>query len=176
MSNFRFIKTGINTQPFLEELEQNKDLWGMVSQMSNIGGIQNPYGFLPLTMGIQYGAVDIKDSEHQGDTPARILFPRLNAWLRENKVNNHSRAAFFRLLPGHSVGLHIDEGKYYLTRDRYHFSLAGRYRYEVDGEAHVIEPGTFFWFDNKKPHTALNIGEVDRVTFVFDVPKGISNP
>jgi hypothetical protein len=41
---------------------------------------------------------------------------------------------------------------------------------------HVIEPGTFFWFDNKKYHMSHNNGDIDRLTFVFDVPKGRKNP
>ena len=76
----------------------------------------------------------------------------------------------------HTVGSHIDNGTYYLTRDRYHLSLQGRYEYWVEDEMHIIEPGTFFWFDNKRYHAAKNISDVDRLTFVFDVPKSKKNP
>ena len=48
--------------------------------------------------------------------------------------------------------------------------------YEVDGEEHIIEPGTFFWFDNKKQHQAQVVGEQDRITFVFDVVHSPNNP
>ena len=65
---------------------------------------------------------------------------------------------------------------YYKTRDRYHLSLQGRYSYTVEGEKHIIKPGTFFWFDNKKYHEAENISDVDRITFVFDLPFGKRNP
>ena len=41
---------------------------------------------------------------------------------------------------------------------------------------HIIEPGTFFWFNNKEYHSAYNNGNIDRVTFVFDVPKSKKNP
>jgi hypothetical protein len=63
-----------------------------------------------------------------------------------------------------------------LTRDRYHVSIQGTYLYEVDGETHQIEPGTFFWFDNKKFHSAINNGTTDRITFVFDLPHTKGNP
>jgi quercetin dioxygenase-like cupin family protein len=69
------------------------------------------------------------------------------------------------------VSTHIDDGAYYLTRDRYHLSIQGDYEYTVDGESRIIRPGTFFWFDNKKPHSAKNVSDVDRLTLVFDVPK-----
>ena len=94
----------------------------------------------------------------------------------QHNIHNISRGAFFRLPPLGSKGRHIDEGKYYLTRDRYHLSLQGEYLYEVDGEEHIIKPGTFFWFDNKKPHSAVVVSDEDRITFVFDVPHSPTNP
>jgi quercetin dioxygenase-like cupin family protein len=52
----------------------------------------------------------------------------------------------------------------------------GVYEYTVGDEMHLIEPGTFFWFDNKVSHSAYNCGDIDRLTFVFDVPKSRKNP
>jgi hypothetical protein len=40
----------------------------------------------------------------------------------------------------------------------------------------IVEPGTFFWFNNKIKHGAINIGDVDRISLVFDVPHNINNP
>ena len=74
------------------------------------------------------------------------------------------------------MGRHIDEGEYYLTRDRYHLSMQGTYLYTVEDESHQIYPGTFFWFDNKRVHESYNNGDVDRLTFVWDVPKSRKNP
>ena len=176
MSNFRFIETNIDVTPYVEELKANDHLWHMVSQMRNIGGQLNPYGFLPLTMGVQVNGANIKNSELQQNTPAYEMFPRMVKFLKDHNCANHSRAAFFKLGPKGSVGDHIDDGDYYLTRDRYHFSLQGRYRYMCGGEEHIIEPGTFFWFDNKKIHAAQSIGNVDRITFVFDLPYSDTNP
>jgi quercetin dioxygenase-like cupin family protein len=168
MSNFKFIEKGIDTKPFLDELLLNDHLWSMVSELKNIGGNLQPYGFLPLRMGVQFGSQPISDSEYQQDTPAKSKFPVLNQWLTKNGFQDHSRAAFFRLPPSCRVSRHIDSGKYYQKRDRYHLSLQGEYRYVVDDEIHIIHPGTFFWFDNKKPHEAFNTGNIDRITFVFD--------
>lgn len=174
--NFRIIEENIDTKPFIDELNRNEVLWGMVSSLDNIGGDLNPYGFLPLTMGVQYGDVSIKNSECQMDTPAKQMFPVLNQWLIDHGLDQHSRAAFFRLKPNGTVAEHIDDGEYYLTRDRYHLSIQGAYRYTVGGESRIILPGEFFWFDNKKPHSAENLSTIDRITFVFDVPKHPTNP
>ena len=64
----------------------------------------------------------------------------------------------------------------YQDKDRYHLSLAGTYEYTVGDEKIIVEPGTFFWFYNKIPHSAINVGEVDRVTLVWDVPHNKKNP
>ena len=80
------------------------------------------------------------------------------------------RCGFLALPVGEIVGSHIDEGTYYLTKDRYHLSIQGKYEYTVGDETIIIEPGTLFWFNNKLPHKAVNIGNNIRITFVFDVP------
>ena len=73
------------------------------------------------------------------------------------------------------VGAHIDEGTYYLTRDRYSFSIAGQYQYFVGNESIIVDPVTLiFWFNNKMPHGAVNLGDETRITFVFDLPHGNS--
>ena len=171
-----FIEKNIDVRPFIDELKSNEHLWQMVSNIAtNIGGQKNPYGFLPLTMGVQINNENIKHSDKQQNTPAYEQFPVLRNWLKEHGCDKHSRAAFFKLKPEGIVGLHIDDGLYYKSRDRYHFSLQGEYEYWVGEEFYIIKPGTFFWFNNQIEHAARNILDVDRITFVFDVPKSPNN-
>ena len=51
-------------------------------------------------------------------------------------------------------------------------SIAGQYQYFVGGEKYIVDAGTLFWFNNKMPHGAVNLGEETRITFVFDMPHG----
>ena len=74
------------------------------------------------------------------------------------------------------VGAHIDEGTYYLDKDRYHLSITGQYQYFVGEESIVVDPGTLLWFNNKMPHGTVNTGDVTRIIFVFDVPHSPNNP
>lgn len=176
-SNFIFIEKSEPVQDILSELEANDHLWKMVSTMSNVGGKKDPYGFLPLTMGmILDPSAAIKDSEHQQNTPAWNVFHSVHSFWKKYNIHSTSRCAFFRLPVGGEVLSHIDDGKYYLTRDRFHLSLQGEYEYTCGDEFHLITPGTFFWFDNKKPHSAKNVGDVNRLTLVFDVPHSPLNP
>ena len=43
-------------------------------------------------------------------------------------------------------------------------------------ESVVVEPGTFLWFNNKLPHGTENLGDIERITFVIDVPHSQYNP
>lgn len=172
----RIIETGIDVTTFLEELQRNSSMWKMVAGMPNIGGNIDPVGFLPLCMGVEDRPGNIKNSDIHKRTPAYNAFPMMRKFLVERNASNHSRAAFFKLAVGGSVGQHIDDGTYYLNKDRYHFSLQGVYQYWVDGEQIEVHPGTFFWFDNKLEHWAKNIDTVERITFVFDLVHGKLNP
>lgn len=176
-SNFRFIDTNVDVSKILKQVLENPDDWQAVHNYQNIAGDKSPYGFLPLTMAVVDNPTDNpKNSERQANTPLFTKYNEAIKWLRSIGIKQTSRMAFFRLKVGGGVGRHIDEGTYYLTRDRYHLSLQGRYQYEVDGEVHIIEPGTFFWFDNKKFHESKNIDTVERITLVFDVPHSHHHP
>lgn len=177
MTNFKFIAKNLDISNILQQVLDNPQDWKAVSNYENIGGDLDPPGFLPLVMAyVQNENDDPKDTELLRDTPLRSKYIEVLNFLKSYGIKNTARAAFFKLKPGGSVNSHIDIGKYYLTKDRYHLSLQGKYRYTVDGETHIIEPGTFFWFDNKKFHDAVNIGDEDRITFVFDVPHSPKNP
>jgi quercetin dioxygenase-like cupin family protein len=177
MTNFRFISHEELYQPVLQQVLDNPGDWKAVSTYDNIAGDLDPYGFLPLVMAaVPSKRINPKNCEQQQNTPLFDKYTEIHKWLRSWNIEQTSRAAFFRLQVDGSMGRHIDDGTYYLSRDRYHFALQGEYLYEVDGEEHIISPGTFFWFDNKKMHSAKNISEVERITFVFDVPKSPTNP
>jgi mannose-6-phosphate isomerase-like protein (cupin superfamily) len=110
----------------------------------------------------------VGDSELCVPTPA---FSRHTEILRVlgRYFRDVSRCAFVKLPVGKNVGGHIDQGSYYLTRDRYHISIQGKYKYIVGDEYVVITPGMLVWFNNKVTHGTENLGDVPRITFVFDV-------
>lgn len=177
MSNFIFIDTNIDVSAILKQVLENPQDWNETQGYANIGGNPTPSGFLPLVMGVlKPPYTSIKDSEYQRPTPMFEKYTEIRKWLRSVGIKETGRAAFFQLPVGGGVMPHIDEGKYYLSRDRFHLSLQGEYVYVVDGESHIIKPGTFFWFDNKKVHSAANIADIERITFVFDVVHSKHNP
>ena len=125
--------------------------------------------------GIETPGQQVGDTEICIKTPAYKNHSEVRKYLRKHFPTMY-RCGFLALPIDEIVGAHIDEGTYYLTKDRYHLSIQGRYQYFVGNESIIVEPGTLFWFNNKLPHGTVNIGDEVRITFVFDVPQSENNP
>ena len=176
MDNIIIIEENIDVKPFLEEMDLDDWDWVSKQKGNNIGGNKNPYGFLPLVWAKVRKGEDPHDALGQGKTALYDKYKNVQKFWERHNITQTGRAAFFRLKPGNSVGTHIDRGLYYKEKDRYHLSLQGTYLYTVGNQQMYVAPGTFFWFNNKIPHGAINVGDVDRYTLVWDVPHNKNNP
>ena len=123
--------------------------------------------------GIETPGQQVGDTEICIKTPAYKNHSEIRKYLKKYFPTMY-RCGFLALPIDEIVGAHIDEGTYYLTKDRYHLSIQGRYQYFVGNESIIVEPGTLFWFNNKLPHGTVNIADEVRITFVFDVPQSLS--
>lgn len=182
MDNIRVIKTGINVSKIFKQLQEYPQDWGIqrtvegAQSMLDRGFPEVEAGVLQLVM----GAVD-SDDQYVGDTEYCIPTPAVEHHTEIIKfLKRHfkevRRCGFLSLPVGGKVGKHIDIGDYYQTKDRYHLSIQGRYKYMVGDEFVIVEPGTLLWFNNKLEHGTENIGDCVRITFVFDVPHSKKNP
>ena len=176
MNNIRVIKTGINVSKIMKQLEQYPEDWG---GQRNIDGALSMLdrGFPELDVGVLQlvmGGVNSTE-EYVGDTEICIPTPacehhtEILRFVRRH-FKKFSRCGFLSLPVGGYVGKHIDFGKYYLTRNRYHLAIQGSYKYTVGDESIIVNAGDLIWFNNKLEHGSENIGDCVRVTFVFDVP------
>jgi hypothetical protein len=176
MNNIKVLKTGINVSKILKQLEQYPEDWGAQRNISGALSMLDR-GFPELDVGVLQlvmGGVNNLD-EYVGDTEICIPTPACehhSEILRfiKRHFKKFSRCGFLSLPIGGYVGTHIDFGKYYLTRDRYHLAIQGSYRYTVGDESVIVSAGDLLWFNNKLEHGSENIGDCVRVTFVFDVP------
>ena len=182
MANIRVIKTGINVSKILKQLEQYPEDWGGQRKIEDTESLLDrgykdvKAGVLQLVMG---GVTKVED--FVGDT--EICIPT-EAYYRHTEIigflkrhfKDFKRCGFLSLPVGGTVGLHIDEGTYYQTKDRYHLSIQGSYNYICGGEVVRVDPGTLLWFNNKLMHGTENVGDCTRITFVFDVPHSKNNP
>jgi hypothetical protein len=182
LDNIRIIRTGINVSKIVKQLQDNPNDWESQKKMEGVGSLLDrgfmhlPAGVLQLVIGaLNHPSQFVGDSELSIPTPAYKNHTEVINFLKRH-FHKFCRCGFLSLEVGGEVGQHIDIGKYYLTKDRYHLSIQGRYRYTVGGESVIVEPGTLLWFNNKLPHGTHNIGDCTRITFVFDVPHSKKNP
>ena len=175
MKNIRIIKTNVDVSKILSQLKQYPEDWGSQKNIEDSEQL-DPTEYIVTVDVLQLiiGGLETED-QYVGNSEICIKTP---AYEKHTEVISYlskyfkklRRCAFLALPIGGEVGIHIDEGTYYLTKDRYHLSIQGKYEYTVGDETTTIEPGTLFWFNNKLPHKAVNIGDNIRITFVFDVP------
>jgi len=176
LDNIRIIKTGITVSKILKQLEQYPEDWGHQKKIEGALDLTDR-GFSVMNVSalqLVMGGVE-KVEDFVGDTEICIPTPAYN---RHTEIigflNRHfkgfKRCGFLSMPVGGHMGMHIDMGTYYLTKDRYHLAIQGTYKYFVGDEEVVITPGTLFWFNNKMMHGAENIGDCTRITFVFDAP------
>jgi hypothetical protein len=175
MKNIRIIETGVNVSKILEQLEQYPEDWGSQKNIKDTEQLDsNKYTVTVDVLQLIMGGIT-KEGEYVGNTEICNKTPAYEHHTEVlkfvfDRFKKLRRCAFLSLPIGQIVGTHVDEGTYYLTKDRYHLSIQGKYEYNVGDERIIVEPGTLFWFNNKFPHSAVNIGEEPRITFVFDIP------
>lgn len=178
----KILKTGINVSKVVEQLKKYPQDWDHQKHIKDVQSLLDrgfddlPVSALQLIIGGVKKSEDfVGDSEISIKTPAYEHHSEVRKIIRKHFGNRELHRCGFLSLPiDEYVGAHIDEGTYYLTRDRYHLSIIGRYHYFCGNDDMEIEPGTLFWFNNKLPHGAVNIGDEVRITFVFDMPHGQS--
>jgi quercetin dioxygenase-like cupin family protein len=81
-----------------------------------------------------------------------------------------TRIMVVSLLPGTEILAHIDQGEYYVDKDRYHIPIQTKGSLNIcENEHQVYKEGELWWFDNKKTHSAKNEGDTERVHIIFDI-------
>jgi len=178
----KVLKTGINVSKVVEQLKKYPQDWNHQKNIKDVQSLVDrgfadlPVSALQLIMGGVKNKEDfVGDSEINLKTPAYSHHSEIRKIIRKHFGNREiHRCGFLSLPVGEIVGAHIDEWTYYLTRDRYHLSILGKYQYFCGTESVIVEPGTLLWFNNKLPHGTVNLGDETRITFVFDMPHGNS--
>jgi hypothetical protein len=182
--NIKIIETGIDVSKVLDELKKHPEDWGSQKNIEKSQQLDpTKYTVTADVLQLIIGGVNKKD-EYVGDTEVCIKTSAYDVHTtilnlvkqRLKKIDKLKRCGFLGIPVGGKVGKHIDFGNYYLSKDRYHISIQGRYHYTVGDESIIVEPGTFFWFNNKLEHSSVNIGDDVRIAFVFDIPHHKSNP
>ena len=178
MKSIEIIKKNINVDRVVKQLKKNPQDWDHQKHLKDSKSLVDrgfadlPVSALQLIMGgVKKEGDFVGDSEINIKTPAYERHTEIRKVLRKEFGGKPIHRCGFLSLPVDGyVGAHIDEGTYYLSRNRYHLSILGKYQYFCGEESVIVDPGTLLWFNNKKPHGTVNLGDETRITFVFDIP------
>ena len=176
MRNFVRVKDDVDIRPLLDEIERQPEAWTKFTGRQDKYRAQAETLSIPIRGAVKSGAEGRKNRDiHKSrfttisqDFPHVVEFMKMFAAERNAKLG---RARLVTLPPGHKVHPHIDRGKYYKKRDRYHLVLrseTGSWLKSGDEEVRM-QTGELWWFDNKQVHEARNDSEEDRIHFIFDL-------
>jgi aspartyl/asparaginyl beta-hydroxylase (cupin superfamily) len=176
MQYFRRIGSGIDPEPFLDEIAAVDSAWDSATGRQQKIKVQREALAIPLR-GLRKSAIGDRkrrDVHASRWTTGSERFPLACRFLNEIAEAQDAlpgRAKIVCLPAGRRVYPHIDRGDYYAVRDRYHLvlrSAAGSWLKAGDEEVRM-QQGELWWFDNKQLHEAFNDGDQDRIHMIFDL-------
>ena len=129
--HFELVHAVVPLDDMITELQRGQDLWEWDTSRQERIRVQRETNSIPLRGAMKPTPPGIltRDVHPAIDTAMAPRFPLLYGWVAEfaKSVRGEvSRLAVVRLNPNGTVHEHIDEGEYYLSRDRYHLVLLAR--------------------------------------------------
>ena len=176
MKYFECLKQGVDTKPFLDEINSVEGAWDTSTGRQDKIKVQREAQAIPLR-GLKKSAIgnrerrDVHESRWTGSSKN---FPLACDFLKnfaEEQDALLSRAKIVLLPPGHRVYPHVDRGEYYRVRNRYHLVLQSAIgsMLRAGDETVRMGEGELWWFDNDQEHDAFNDGDLDRIHMIFDL-------
>ncbi|MCY4514119.1 MAG: aspartyl/asparaginyl beta-hydroxylase domain-containing protein [Candidatus Tectomicrobia bacterium] len=176
--NFTRVATGIDTTPYLEELDAMPQLWlADTSRQRKVRCQRHTRNIFlraaakPLPPGAS-NANDVHECRII-ESSARHFPQTLNfcSEFAASEKASLGRATIVALRQRSRVFPHVDEGEYYRIRDRYHLVLQSPSGSQLTAgdEKVVMSEGELWVFNNKLRHSASNPGEEPRVHLIFDL-------
>jgi hypothetical protein len=180
MKHFKLIESGIDTEPFIRELEANKECWDLDTGRRDTKPAQRETKAIPIRCSESSSVLDSQALQsrpiaYRGlPTPMAERFPVADAFIEQlaSRMNgSFGRAVITQLRPNGTIHPHIDDRMYWLLRDRYHLvikSKAGSL-FRAGGEELRMQEGELWWFDPTVTHSAYNDSDEWRVHIVADI-------
>lgn len=177
LQNFRLCSSGVDVAALREEIAGNAAMWLVDISRQNMFAVQRDTEsiFLRTANTSAYPADTRKEEMVESRaTDISLSFPRCMAFLDQfsNDERGQLQRAMIVRLRGHGkVYPHVDDGSYYVGRDRYHLvidSPVGNIMTCGD-ETVTMQTGEVWWFDNKKVHSSSNDSPDWRTHIIFDL-------
>ena len=163
----------MNVLPMMQEVAENfDDFYKETYRQDNIQ-CQKETMSINLIKGVRYDEGTHFDDTHTTVETAHYQKYKkcrefLN-WFENTYGGRIYRVAVVYLGSEKQVYPHIDGGKYYEDKDRFHMVLNGYYDFTVSDETQRFNAGELWWFDNQQMHHVVNATPIVRVCLIFDV-------
>ena len=175
-SNFVRVADGLDVEPLLKLLDAKPELWKEITTRQDMTKSPHKdseciYVRGPLKMSIYYVMYDIGSYDYPCmEYLKSALVPLMRPILDKLQVKEMGRVLIVNLKSSGHVTKHIDTGTYADHYERFHIVLrSNQHCFQTSGsELQRFEVGEVWWFDNKKLHTAHNVGDTDRIHIIFD--------
>ena len=167
---------GLDVEPLLKLLDAKPELWKEITTRQDMTKSPHKdseciYVRGPLKMSIYYVMYDIGSYDYPCmEYLKSALVPLMRPILDKLQVKEMGRVLIVNLKSSGHVTKHIDQGTYADHYERFHLVLkSNQHCYQTSGnERQRFEVGEVWWFNNKKLHTAHNVGDTDRIHIIFD--------
>ena len=190
MKHFRLIRDNIDVQPYIDELSAHRDLFDSDSSRQNGIPVQRETKAL-LLFGVDVGEIDRSQLDYAfldtqarhgvpiryrgHETPEATSLPISTQFVKDLCIEKRGvpgRAVIARLEPDGKIYSHIDDGLYWLLRDRYHLVVECGEKgtwFRAGEEETYMRQGELWWFDPTVYHEAHNVSGKTRTHFVIDI-------
>src|ERR1017187_6715865 len=174
MDYFKLIRSGINIDPLLAEVDSNEQAWLIDTSRQDKIRVQRDTNTIFISSAVHRPDLPVNENQESRLTAVSESFPKALAFMTEfaQEMNCRlSRATIVRLKPKTQVFRHIDQGSYYFLRDRFHLVLRSPTGSVLmsGGETVRMQEGELWWFDNKQYHESYNESDDWRIHYIFDL-------
>ena len=175
LKNFRRLKAAIDTRPFLTEVNAMESLWLVNTSRQSQISVQRETNtiFLRAADHTNSQEQNVNNIQESVTTRHAACCPNIMRFLEifsEERQASLQRVLIARLKPQGRVYPHVDKGRYYKLRDRYHFVLVSPTGSVLSsgGETVIMQQGEVWWLQNKLVREARNSSHEWRCVAILD--------
>jgi hypothetical protein len=170
--NFKQLQSEMNVLPMMKEVADNFDDFYLDTYRQDQIYCQSE----TMSINLIKGVVDDEQTHFDDSHTVKKTDQYYNYdncrqflnWFEKTYDEEIYRVAIVHLGSEQQVYPHIDGGKYYEDKNRYHMVLSGYYDFTVNEETQRFNAGELWWFDNKAMHHVKNATPIPRICMIFD--------
>lgn len=176
LNNFKLVLDGMDTEPALKQIEENKHFWDVFTYRQEASGSAHHDTKCILLRAPEYFTAEsiYTDLEAANTLPSEVLSEStklVNDLLNVLKADKLGRVMLVSLKPDGHIDRHFDSGEYSDFYDRFHIVLSSEdgNEFECGDELVKMKPGEVWIFNHHLEHEVHNYSDKERIHIIVDV-------